>query len=125
VDAPLERVFDTLTHYENFPQFMTNAREVKVREDGSSHWRVAGPGGISVEWEAVTTKLEQNRLLAWRTVPGATVEHAGMIRFERVNGGTRLDIKMSYIRPQVPWVTSWPSFSAPTPRPSSMRISYG
>jgi uncharacterized membrane protein/gas vesicle protein len=99
VDAPLERVFDTLTHYENFPQFMTNVREVKVREDGSSHWTVAGPGGISVEWEAVTTKREENRLLAWRTVPGAIVEHAGMIHFERVNGGTRLDIKMSYNPP--------------------------
>jgi uncharacterized membrane protein/gas vesicle protein len=99
VDAPLERVFDTLTHYENFPQFMTNVREVKVREDGSSHWTVAGPGGMSVEWEAVTTKREENRLLAWRTVPGALVEHAGMIHFERVNGGTRLDIKMSYNPP--------------------------
>lgn len=37
--------------------------------------------------------------MAWRTVPGATVAHAGMIQFERVNGGTRLDIKMSYSPP--------------------------
>jgi uncharacterized membrane protein len=54
---------------------------------------------MSVEWDAVTTKLEQNRLLAWRTGPGATVEHAGMIQFERVNGGTRLDVEMSYSPP--------------------------
>jgi uncharacterized membrane protein len=99
VNAPLEQVFDTLTHYENFPRFMSNVREVKVCEDGGSHWTVTGPGGMSVEWDAVTTKLEQNRLLAWRTVPGATVDHAGMIQFERVNGGTRLDIKMSYSPP--------------------------
>ncbi len=99
VNAPLEQVFDTLTHYENFPQFMSNVREVKVREDGGSHWTVTGPGGMSVEWDAVTTKLEQNRVLAWRTVPGATVEHAGMIQFERVNGGTRLDVEMSYSPP--------------------------
>lgn len=45
-----------------------------------------------------------------RTVLGATtVEHAGRIHFERVNGGTRLD-----------W---WPSSSVPTPKPNSMRIS--
>jgi uncharacterized membrane protein len=99
VNAPLEQVFDTLADYENFPQFMRNVRDVQVREDGGSHWTVTGPGGMSVEWDSVTTKLEQNRLLAWRTVPGATVEHAGMIRFERVNGGTRLDIKMSYSPP--------------------------
>jgi uncharacterized membrane protein len=99
VDAPLEQVFETLTHYESFPEFMTHVREVKVREDGSSHWTVAGPGGLSVEWDAVTTKREPNRLLAWRTVPGALVEHAGRIHFEPVNGGTRLDIKMSYNPP--------------------------
>lgn len=101
VNAPLEQVFDfdTLTHYENFPQFMSNVREVQVREDGGSHWTVPGPGGMLVEWDAVTTKLEQNRLLAWRTAPGATVEHAGMIQFERVNGGTRLDVEMSYSPP--------------------------
>jgi uncharacterized membrane protein len=72
---------------------------VKVREDGSSHWRVAGPAGQSVEWDAVTTQLIPNEVLAWKTTPGSTVEHAGFIRFERVNGGTRLDVKMSYNPP--------------------------
>jgi uncharacterized membrane protein len=105
VDGPVEQVFATLDHYEHFPEFMTNVRDVRVREDGSSHWRVAGPGGISVEWEAVTTKREPNRVLAWRTAR-STVEHAGMIRFEPVNGGTRLDVKMSYNPPAGPSVTS-------------------
>ncbi|MGH8607197.1 MAG: hypothetical protein ACREX9_07220, partial [Gammaproteobacteria bacterium] len=61
----------------------TDVQARSVREDGGSHWTVTGPGGMSVEWDAVTTKLEQNRLLAWRTVPGAAVEHAGMIQFAR------------------------------------------
>jgi uncharacterized membrane protein len=99
VEAPVEKVFDALTHYENFPQFMSNVREVKVREDGSSHWTVAGPPGLSVEWDAETTELIPNEVLAWRTIPGSIVGHAGFIRFEGVNGGTRLDIKMSYNPP--------------------------
>lgn len=99
IDAPVEKVFDILSHLENLPHFMSNVREVKVREDGSSHWRVAGPAGQSVEWDAVTTQLIPNEVLAWKTTPGSTVEHAGFIRFERVNDGTRLDVKMSYNPP--------------------------
>jgi uncharacterized membrane protein len=100
VEAAVEKVFDTLTHYENFPQFMSNVREVKIHEDGSSHWRVAGPAGQSVEWDAVTTQLIPNEVVAWKTTPGSVVEHAGSIRFEPLaGGGTRLDVKMSYNPP--------------------------
>jgi uncharacterized membrane protein/gas vesicle protein len=99
VNAPVEKVFETLTHYENFPQFMSNVREVRVRNDGSSHWRVTGPVGQAVEWDAVTTQLVPNEVLAWKTTPDSVVEHAGSIRFEPVNGGTRLDVKMSYNPP--------------------------
>ncbi len=99
VHAPVEQVFETLSHYENFPQFMSNVREVRVREDGSSHWKVAGPAGQPVEWDAVTTQLVPNELMAWKTMPGSAVEHAGLIRFERVDDGTRLDVKMSYNPP--------------------------
>jgi len=99
VNAPVEQVFETLARYESFPQFMTNVREVRLREDGVSHWVVAGPGGIPVEWDAVTTRMEPNRLLSWETVPGSTVEHAGTIRFRPDDGGTRLDIEMSYRPP--------------------------
>ena len=99
VEAAVEKVFDTLTHYENFPQFMSKVREVKIHEDGSSHWRVAGPAGQWVEWDAVTTQLIPNEVVAWKTTPGSVVEHAGSIRFEPVAGGTRLDVKMSYNPP--------------------------
>jgi uncharacterized membrane protein len=99
VNAPLEQVFETLAHYENFPSFMRNVRDVRMHEDGRSHWVVAGPGGMSVEWDAETTIHEPNELLAWRTVANAKVEHAGIIRFERSGQGTRLDIQMSYNPP--------------------------
>ena len=40
-----------------------------------------------------------NRLLAWRTTPSAPIQHAGVLRFEPVNGGTRVDVHMSYRPP--------------------------
>jgi len=101
VNAPLERVFETLERYENFPNFMRNVLHVSDHGDGRSHWTVAGPAGTTVEWDAVTTRNELNRLLAWRTVPHAIVEHSGTIRFDPVDGGacTRLDVRMSYSPP--------------------------
>lgn len=99
VNAPLERVFEALSRYENFPAFMHNVRSVEVLENGRSRWTVAGPAGVPLHWESETTACEPNRLLAWRTVGNSSVGHAGVIRFEPAEGGTRLTIQMSYNPP--------------------------
>jgi uncharacterized membrane protein len=99
VAAPLEQVFATFSQLERFPEFMTHVREVKVRGDGTSQWVVEGPAGRTISWEAVTTRLEPNRLIAWRTLPGSAVEHAGLLRFEETNGRTRVLVTMSYTPP--------------------------
>jgi uncharacterized membrane protein len=99
VEAPVERVFETLSNYENFPAFMRNVREVTVHPDGRSHWVVAGPAGVSVEWDAQTSVSRPNELLGWRTVRSASVQHAGLMRFEPEGAGTRLDIRMTYNPP--------------------------
>jgi uncharacterized membrane protein len=99
VAAPVEQVFETFSQLERFPEFMKHVREVHVRGDGTSHWVVEGPAGGTISWEAVTTRLEPNRLIAWRTLPGSAVEHAGLLRFESTEGGTRVLVTMSYTPP--------------------------
>jgi uncharacterized membrane protein len=99
VNAPVERVFEVLSRYENFPAFMRNVRRVTMHPDGRYHWVVAGPAGASIEWDAETTACVPNELLAWRTARGATIEHAGNIRFEHAGDGTRLTIRMTYNPP--------------------------
>jgi uncharacterized membrane protein len=37
-----------------------------------------------------------NELIAWSTVPGALVRHAGRVRFQREGSGTRVQIDMGY-----------------------------
>jgi uncharacterized membrane protein len=103
IDAPIEQVFATMSHYENFPQFMRNVRSVERHADGTSHWQVAGPAGVAVEWDAETTRREPNRLLAWRSLPGSTVQHEGVLRFEPADGrGTRITVRMRYRPPAGP-----------------------
>jgi len=99
IAAPIEQVFETFSQLERFPQFMKHVREVHVRGDGTSQWVVEGPAGGTVSWEAVTTRLEPNRLIAWRTLPGSAVDHAGLLRFEPTEGGTRVFVTMSYTPP--------------------------
>ncbi len=96
VAAPVEQVFETFSQLERLPELMTHVREVHVRGDGTSQWVVDGPAGRTISWEAVTTRLEPNRLIAWRTLPGSAVDHSGLLRFEPTEGGTRIIVTMSY-----------------------------
>jgi uncharacterized membrane protein len=96
VRAPVEKVYEMLRNYDNFPRFMHNVRSVEVRPDGTSHWTVAGPAGVSVEWDAITTDMEENRLIAWATADGSAVDHTGVIRLVPEDGITRVHITMEY-----------------------------
>ncbi|MGE5525211.1 MAG: SRPBCC family protein, partial [Rhodospirillaceae bacterium] len=96
VRAPVEKVYELLRNYDNFPRFMHNVRAVELRPDGTSHWTVAGPAGVSVEWDAITTDMEENRLIAWATTEGSAVDHAGVIRLVPEGDITRVHVTMTY-----------------------------
>jgi uncharacterized membrane protein len=97
IQAPIERVFELWADYKSFPRFMSHVRSVRDLGDGRSHWTLSGPGGATVEWDAVLTAFTPNQLLAWRTEPGSTIQHGGIVRFQpNPDGGTTVDIKLSY-----------------------------
>jgi uncharacterized membrane protein len=100
VKAPVDEVFTYWSHPENFPEFMSHVREVSRIGDGLYRWKVGGPAGLLVEWDAAITDLDFNKLLAWKSLPGAIVEQCGLTRFiSNPDGSTRIDVKMSYKPP--------------------------
>jgi uncharacterized membrane protein len=100
IDAPVEEVYDFWSHFENFSKFMRHIQEVRNLGNGRSHWVATGPAGLSVRWDAVTTRQEPNSLIAWKSEPGSLVESAGMVHFHPNRlGGTQVDIQMSYNPP--------------------------
>ena len=99
IAAPCERVYDLWSNYENFPHFMSMVEEVRALNDRRSHWVVKGPAGTRIEWDAELTESDRPRLLAWRSEPGAPVQHVGSVRFEAQDGGTRATVRMSYYPP--------------------------
>ena len=100
IDAPVEEVFRCFRNVANFPRFMAHLREVRDLGNGRSHWVAEGPAGVPVAWDAVITRSEPNRVLAWQSEPGATVANAGNIRFEPIaDNRTRVTIRLSYNPP--------------------------
>ena len=100
IAAPVEDVFKFWAHHQNFPQFMSRVREVKKIDERKYHWVVAGPAGVSVEWDAEITKLVPNQFIAFNSLPGSAVEQIGRIHFTPTSDGdTCVDIKMSYNPP--------------------------
>jgi uncharacterized membrane protein len=99
VAAPPERVFAFWSEYGNLPVILSNLREVRDLGAGRSRWVVAGPGNLSVSWDAVLTARDAPRLLAWRSAPGAILENAGVVRFSPEGEGTRIDFRFCYSPP--------------------------
>jgi uncharacterized membrane protein len=99
IAAPVEDVFRLWSDPTNLPRFLSHVRSVVREDDARLRWLVSGPAGVPVEWITETTRSVENELLAWQTIPGCVVEHAGEIRFERRNGGTTIHVRMSYNPP--------------------------
>lgn len=99
INGPVSRVFPFFARYDTFPRFMSHIREVKPLDNGRSHWVADGPAGIPVQWDAVETNREQNRLIAWRSEPGSVISNAGTLRFTQMGDRTRVDVHLSYIPP--------------------------
>ena len=100
VAAPVERVFDFWTDFQNFPRFMHNVRDVRQLADNRSHWVVAGPAGVPVQWTAEVTRVIPGELIEWRSVSDSDVRHSGAVRFQgNGDGGTRVSVQLSYVPP--------------------------
>jgi len=98
IRRPLEEVFEFFTRFENYPRFMQHVLEVR-KEGERMHWRVAGPAGVPIAWDAEITQLLPNRKIVWRSVEGSMIEHHGEVHFERVGDATRISVHMAYRPP--------------------------
>jgi uncharacterized membrane protein len=105
LDAPVDAVFEFWSHYPNFPRFMSRVLDVRPgATQGQSHWTVVGPANTRVSFDTEITRLIPNHVLAWKTVEGAAVAHAGIVNFEPTpDNRTRVSIRMTY-NPPAGWL---------------------
>src|ERR1041384_4254639 len=72
VAAPPGQVYQFGRNFENFPRFMEHVEEVHLLDaDGRrSHWKIKGPMGTSVEYDAEITQDEPNKPLGRHSLGG-------------------------------------------------------
>ncbi|HEV7521022.1 MAG TPA: SRPBCC family protein [Candidatus Angelobacter sp.] len=100
LNAPLEEIYGLFANPENFPQIFEHVEDVRHSRDNLYHWTVRGPGGMSVSWESMLTENIPNEVIAWRSMPDATVTNAGLAKFQRnADGGTAVHIQFAYNPP--------------------------
>jgi uncharacterized membrane protein len=101
LENPVDEVFRFWKRLENLPRFMTNVLSVTDKGGGHSHWAVRGPAGIPVEWDAEIINEIQNKLIAWRSLPGGDVVSAGSVTFgpARQDRGTQVTVSLQYDPP--------------------------
>jgi uncharacterized membrane protein len=87
INKPREEIFSFWRNFENLPRFMNHLKSVTVLADGRSHWVAKGPLNRDVEWDAEVTAETPNESISWQSLPGATVENAGTVHFDRATGG--------------------------------------
>jgi uncharacterized membrane protein len=117
IDAPADVVFDYVTDWQRWPEWMPNVirvtrsvwgrdgqadvvvdlqPDVQLQIGERSHWDVEDPAGASISWDAVMTRFVENESVSWRSGEGAALQHAGTLRVVPRGGeATRLQIDLS------------------------------
>jgi uncharacterized membrane protein len=102
LECPVDEVYRFWARLENLPTFMDNLVGVTDLGGGRSHWIARGPGGLRIEWDAEIINEIQNKVLAWKSLPGGDVVSAGSVTFEPARGddrGTQLTVTLQYQPP--------------------------
>jgi uncharacterized membrane protein len=95
VEAPLDRVYNQWTQFEEFPQFMEGVEEIRQLDDTHLHW-VAEFGGSRHEWDAEITEQKPDERVAWRNTDGK--DNAGVVTFHRLDDDhTRVMVQMDFV----------------------------
>jgi uncharacterized membrane protein len=99
VDRPREEVYRFWRQLENLPRFMDHLESVTMLDENRSHWVAKAPAGTRVEWDATIHNEIEDELIAWRSLPGSDIDHAGSVHFTPANGGTEVRVVLSYDPP--------------------------
>ncbi|MEZ4732756.1 MAG: SRPBCC family protein [Caldilineaceae bacterium] len=99
VKAPLNAVYQTWANFENFPNFMQHIQSVTKTGDHTSHWIMEGPLHSRIEWDAETTRLEENKRIAWNSTSG-DIKTSGQVTFNALpDNEVEVTVMLRYIPP--------------------------
>lgn len=104
IGKPRVEVFAFWRDLTNLPQVMLHLKSVEDLGGGMTRWTVEGPLGKLVRWDAAILHEIENERISWCSMPGASVENSGMVRFaDAPRGfGTEVTVELRYSPPAGP-----------------------
>ena len=102
VDVPAAQAYAWWRGLTNLPTIMPDVESVEPVGGGTelTRWKVHGPLGKTVEWDARITEDVPNARIAWASVPGDNdVTTAGAVRFDDHGGTTGVEVSLEYDPP--------------------------
>ena len=103
VDAPAAACYAWWRGLTNLPQIMPDVKSVEPLQGSTqvTHWKVAGPLGKTIEWDAKIVEDVENTRIAWATEDssGLEVKNAGAVRFDDHGGTTGVEVSLQYDPP--------------------------
>ena len=93
-------VYQIWANFENFPRFMKYIKSITVTGPRTSHWVMAGPLGVDIEWDAETTRLDENERVAWNSIKGSDIKTRGEVTFRELGPNeTEVTVTLQYDPP--------------------------
>jgi uncharacterized membrane protein len=101
VKRPAAELYSFWRDPANLPRLIEFVEAVEMTSDTTAHWRVRGPAGRPIEWDAEIINEIPNELLAWKSVGDADVPNAGSIHFRPAPNarGTEVRLVVEYEPP--------------------------
>lgn len=100
VKADVSSAYQAWANFENFPHFMKNIKSVHKTGPDTSHWEMDGPLGTTIEWDAETTRMEENKRIAWNSKDrdDSDITTSGQVTFNDLpSQETEVTVTMHYV----------------------------
>jgi uncharacterized membrane protein len=95
INRPAEELFAFWRNFENLPRVMEHIESVQCLDERRSRWRARSSKDKQIEWEADVINERPNEMIAWRTLEGSDVQHAGSIWFTAAPEGLGTEVKLA------------------------------
>jgi uncharacterized membrane protein len=79
---------------ENLPRILQHLESVTEHDARRSHWVAKAPAGLTVDWEAEIVNEVPGEIIAWKSLPGSRIPHAGSVNFRELPAGRGTEIKV-------------------------------
>ena len=99
VEAPAQRCYEYWRDLSHLPNIFEDVEEVTQAGPDTYTWKVKGPAGKTIEWEARITEEVPGQKIAWQSTGEGHVETAGNVQFEDKGRQCAITVALQYDPP--------------------------